>query len=91
MTTPKKDADAQRPGETTQDTQQANAGENQPTQGTRREKQERYPIRLLVDWWDEEGERRSRETEVEVPAGTAKKLVGDGKAVRADEWTTSRS
>ena len=91
MTTPKKEADAQRPGDTTQETQQASAGDNQPTQETQREQEKLFPIRLLVDWWDEEGERCSRNTEVDVPAGTAKKLVDEGKAVRADAWTTSRS
>ena len=62
--------------------------ENKADQG---EKEELYPIRLLVDWWDGQGIRRARNSEVEVPWNEAKKLVGEGKAERADAWTTKRS
>jgi hypothetical protein len=62
--------------------------ENKADQG---EKEELYPIRLLVDWWDGQGIRRARNTEVDVPWNEAKKLVSEGKAERADAWTTKRS
>ena len=61
--------------------------ENKADQG---EKEELYPIRLLVDWWDGQGIRRARNSEVEVPWNEAKKLVGEGKAERDDAWTTKR-
>lgn len=60
---------------------------NMPEQG---EQEELYPIRLLVDWWDGQGNRHARNTEVDVPWNEAKKLIGEGKAERADAFTPSR-
>lgn len=61
--------------------------ENKADQG---EKEELYSIRLLVDWWDGQGIRRARNTEIDVPWNEAKKLVTEGKAERADAWTAKR-
>lgn len=45
---------------------------------------ERFPIRLLNDWWDKQGIRHKRGSVVEVPYNEALRLVEARKAERAD-------
>lgn len=63
---------------------EAKANSSGATQG---EKEELFPIRLLVDWWDDQENRHVSGAEVDVPWTEAKKLIDEGKAERADAFT----
>ena len=43
-------------------------------------------ILLLKDYWDENGVRQKAEQTINVPVKQAKRLINEGKAVRADPW-----
>ncbi|MDX3929102.1 MAG: hypothetical protein QHC90_25290 [Shinella sp.] len=52
--------------------------------------EELYPIRLLFDWWDDQGNRHPRGETVDVPFDAAKKLIDGRKAARADAFSPKR-
>lgn len=54
------------------------------TDGIEASKEQTFPVRLLFDWWDGQGNRHSRNDVVNVNINDALKLIEERKAERAD-------